>query len=493
MSAVSASHWRILSSVFLLLATVGARAQWSNDPATNLIVSDLYGGTTQPKIAPTGDGGFYISWLSSPFEGYDVWLQRVDAAGNPLWPHNGVLIADRAYPLVVDYGLCTDADDNAYLAFACCTYGAPSERVNVSKISPDGTLAWGPSGLPASIANRGPLNAACAATDDGNVVAAWTQNDGVHAQKLDPNGALMWVVGGVAVSPSSGLNLLASVAASPQGEAIVSWNGISGATAALFAQKLDATQGTRLWNNGAPNPIFGAGNLQTSFYRFDVDGSGGAVFWDYDMSGMHDVPRVQHLDADGNALLGAAGVVATTDTSMDHTDTSASFDAGTGDVYVVWRDARVDASRTFEGVSAQRIDSTGALQWGDTGRVLVPLGNGDVSETISQLTALPAPDGFVASWVLGAAPTADQPLQATYLDATGNATWTTSPVDAKTQRYTAHAVAAVSTGGFFAYAWTDGDETAGTSTIRAQNIQLDGTLGNPPPPDSIFRDGFDGP
>jgi len=58
--------------------------------------------------------------------------------------------------------------------------------------------------------------------------------------------------------------------------------------------------------------------------------------------------------------------------------------------------------------------------------------------------------------------------------------------------YTSHAVAAVSTSGYFAYAWTDGDETSGASTIRAQNINLDGSLGNPAPAVPIFADGFDG-
>ncbi len=489
----SATSLLILLFAGFSIAPIGVHAQWSNDPTVNVVVSDLAGGTTQPKIAPTSDGGFYISWLDNAADGYDVRLQRLDVDGNELWAHNGLLIADRHDQPVIDYGICTDTDDNAYVAFECCTFGATSEHVVLTKVMPDGSFAWGPFGIPASPANQGVLNAACAPTDDGNIAVAWSSSTGVRAQKVDPSGSLLWTAAGALAGQATGINLLADVEPGLQGDAIVSWNNISGDTRIFFAQKLAAADGSRLWNGGVPDRVFGAGNLETYFYKFDADGAGGGVFWDYDTVGSHDVPRVQHLDADGNPLLGADGIVATTDNTIDHTNTYAWFDVTTGDIYAVWRDSRVDGAGMAEGVSAQRIDASGALQWGDTGKVLVPLSaSSDGTYFISQPIALPAPGGFVASWVVGAAPAPDQPLRASYLDHDGNAVWSTTTVDAKTTRYTSHAVAAVSSSGYFAYAWTDGDDTAGASTIRAQNINLDGSLGNPAPNDMIFADGFDG-
>ena len=492
MNAHSSMSRLILPFAALLMAS-GVRAQWSNDPTVNLVVSDLAGGTTQPKIAPMSDGGFYISWLDNAADGYNVRLQRLDVDGNELWAHNGLLIADRHDPLVVDYGICTDPDDNAYVAFECCTFGTATERITLTKVTPDGSLAWGPFGIPASPANQGALNAACTPTDDGDIAVAWSSSSGVRAQKVDPAGSLLWSDLGALASSSTGTNLVADLEPALQGDVIVSWNNIVGSTRIFFAQKLAAADGSRLWNGGMPDRVFGAGNLETYFYKFDADGAGGGVFWDYDTVGSHDVPRVQHLDADGNPLLGADGIVATTDDTIDHTNTSARFDAATGDIYAVWRDSRVDGAATADGVSAQLIDATGNLLWGDTGKVLVPLtDSSDGTNAISQPIALPAPGGFVASWVVGGDPAPDQPLRASYLDRNGNAVWPTTTVDAKTMRYTTHAVAAVSTSGYFTYAWTDGDESSGASTIRAQNINLDGSLGNPAPSDEIFADGFDG-
>jgi hypothetical protein len=64
-------------------------------------------------------------------------------------------------------------------------------------------------------------------------------------------------------------------------------------------------------------------------------------------------------------------------------------------------------------------------------------------------------------------------------------------VDIKTTRCTGGSVGAISANGFAAYTRQDGDDGAGTSTIRAQNLNFDGTLGAANT-DTIFKDGFDG-
>ncbi|MHC4588699.1 MAG: hypothetical protein ACYTAQ_05015, partial [Planctomycetota bacterium] len=80
-------------------------------------MSDRAGEQTQAKIHATSDGGAYISWFDNSSGGYDVYLQRLDAAGNEQWAHNGVLIADRTFSSTQDYDLDVDAADHALLAF----------------------------------------------------------------------------------------------------------------------------------------------------------------------------------------------------------------------------------------------------------------------------------------------------------------------------------------------------------------------------------------
>jgi hypothetical protein len=475
------------------LFATAAHAQWASDAANNLVVADTAGGTTQPKIAAAPDGGFYVSWFTDT-GGFDIRLQHLDAGGHELWAHDGVLVADRDYDFTYDYGLAVDATGNAYLSFNCCATNSTAEHIVVSKVLADGTLAWGADGVtvsaPASI--EPVYNAYVTSTSDGDVVVAWSSDGGVRAQKLDPSGTALWSANGVLLNQPSGLKLLGGVQPGLDGDAIVSWSNQSGSARILRAQKIASADGAALWGGGTAVRVFGTGNLQAGYYPpFLADGAGGGVFWDYDAVGVVWNARVQHIDASGNLLLGTDGVLATTDTVNSHFGTVASWDAASGSIYVVWNDYLDTGGAGYDGVSAQRIDSTGARMWGDTGKVLVPLTDStDSTHAISQLTALPTPDGVLAGWVTGAIPAENQPLTVARLDAAGDYVWATQTVAVKTQRYTGRMEAAIGADGFAVYAWQDGGN-GDDETIRAQNLNLDGTLGVSVD-DEIFADGFDG-
>ncbi|MEO7431211.1 MAG: hypothetical protein ABIR62_04195 [Dokdonella sp.] len=484
-----------LAFASVMLASV-AQAQWSADPANNLIVSDVTGGSTQPKIVAAPDGGFYVSWFSDT-GGYDIHLQKLDAGGNALWAQGGVLVTDRVYDFTYDYGLSVDAAGNAYLSFNCCENNSTAEHIVVSKVTPLGTLSWGADGITISTpaSTESVYNAYVTATTDGNVVVAWSADSGIRAQKLDATGTVLWVANGVLLNQPSGVKLLGDVEPGLNGDAIASWSNQSGATRILRAQKLASVDGTAMWNKGSAVRVFGEGNLQAGYFPpFVPDGAGGGVFWDYDASGVSFNARVQHLDATGAPLLDANGVLATTDTANQHTDTAAAYDPASGSIYVTWRDTFTDnGGHDFDGVTAQRIDASGARLWTDSGKILVPLTDSTNStNSISQMTAVRVSDGVFAGWTTGAIPAADQPISIAHLDADGNAAFATQTVAIKTTGYTGRTVGTVGTGGFAVYAWQDGDDGAATSTIRAQNINLDGTLGAPAN-DIIFSNGFESP
>jgi hypothetical protein len=475
------------------VATV-AHAQWSSDAANNLVVADNAGGTTQPKIVAAPDGGFYVGWFDSIGSGFDIHLQKLDAAGHELWAHNGVLVADRDYSFTYDYGLAVDAAGNAYVSYNCCENSSPDEHIVVSKVLADGTLAWGANGITVSApaSTEAIYNAYVTATSDANVVVGWSADGGVRAQKLDPAGTPLWAANGVLLNQPSGLKLLGGLQPGLDGDAIASWSNQSGSTRILRAQKLASIDGAPLWGSGTAVRVFGAGNLQAGYYPpFIADGAGGGVFWDYDATGVAFNARVQHLDASGNLLLGADGVLATTDATNQHVGTVATWDVASSSIYVIWTDTFNDGTNDYAGVSAQRIDGSGARMWGETGKVLVPLTvSTDGTHVISQLTALPTPDGMFAGWVTGAIPAADQPLTVARLDAAGDHVWAAQTTVVKTDRYTGRMTGVIGADGFAVYAWQDGGNGDDT-TIRAQNLNLDGTLGAGID-DEIFVDGFDG-
>jgi hypothetical protein len=279
-------------------------AAWPDDPATNLVISDASGPQVQPKVVPTSDGGLYISWFGG--SGYDVYLQRLDAAGNALWQDGGVLIADRGFSSTQDYDLDVDAGDNALLAFRDDRPGGT--QITATKVSPVGVQIWGDNGVQLTSTTDFVAAPKHAATTDGNSVVGWTNNDVVKLQKLDANGDALWGAG-VTISHASNSFSASDLDTSDDGGVIISLVlGFFGPT--YYAQKLDS-DGNFLWGDD-PIAIFDGGTIQIgNFPQFVPDGSGGAVFSWYGVSPLQ--CYVQRVLADGTEAFAHNGVTVSTD------------------------------------------------------------------------------------------------------------------------------------------------------------------------------------
>lgn len=468
-------------------AAAPAHAQWSSDPSNSLVIADASGEQVQPKIVPTADGGFYISWFDNSGGGYDVYLQRLDAGGNEQFAHNGVLVADRNFSSTQDYGLSIDDSGNALLAFRYNDMGGTAQIV-AQKIAPDGTLLWGDPGVFVSADANGANAPKITATGDGNVAVAWSGGDGsLVVQKLDSSGMPLWGASGVSVVPSSGFFFLADLHGDADGNVIASWSAqLSFSDREMWAQKFASADGANLWGTDPVKVFDGSdGAMQLGYFPpFIADGSGGAVFVWYTVGVSAGVVRVQHLDSTGTPAFAQNGVLASIDSSQSHVEPSGAYDATTGDIYALWRETDI-ATQSQIGVYAQRVDSSGALQWGDGGMVLVPLGSTDQS----QMRALPAPDGMLAAWASDDAPN-PMPIHVARLASDGSYVWPSQTVDITTEPNDVGRLAgALSSDGFAAYAWT-ASASSGSGDIHAQNINMDGSLGVTVT-DRIFANGFD--
>jgi hypothetical protein len=463
---------------------------WSNDASANLALADRGGEETQTKILPRADGGFYVSWFDNSDGGYDLRLQRLDAQGHELWPHNGIVVADRTYQSTTDYGFSVDAAGNVLLSFQCCTQQAADERVVVAKVAADGSLAWSGGRVAVSTAGEGARVSYVAATSDGNAVVAWMNNSGAgRAQKLSADGEALWGATGTTLpGPATGSKFVADVIAGTGGDAIVSWSNQAGSTRILRAQKLASQDGAALWGNDGVR-MADSGNLQAGYFpKMLSDGGGGLVYTYYDFIGVQPFVRVQHVGADGTRLLGADGVVATTNTSRGHYQPMARYDAAGGDIYVIWVDGQTITPNSYDGLYAQRIDAAGLRRWGEEGRELVPMTiSTDGAQALSQLQALPAPGGFLAAWVAGNTSVTTNVIRVQRLDSDGNLVWR-RPVQLNgIARRTSRLAGATSSDGYAAFTWSEGpDNTSSLLDVHAQNLQYSGFLG-----DTLFRDGFD--
>lgn len=462
-------HRPLLAIAALVVLPSLLHPQWSADPAQNLLAVDRAGEQTQPKLAATGDGGFYLSWFDNdpggtPAFGYDVYLQRFDAAGSEQWAHNGVLVADLGLSSTTDYDLAVDAAGYALLAFQ--DDRGTGTQISAARIDPSGGLAWGSAGVQLTSTTDFVANPKIVGTSDGDVVVAWIQASSVRLQRLDASGVPQWSE--IVLTPGTGSYATADLDEAGGGTcilALVHQTGGFSSPRHLRAQKLSAS-GALLWSAGHV-PVFDGGSLQFgNFPQCEPDGSGGAVFAWYSAS-----PALQcfaqRLDASGTELFPHNGTAVATTAGRVRVAPSVAFDAAAQLTFVAWVEKNSLQSQC--GVSAQAFDATGARQWGDGAQTLVALG----TSAIADVQGLVLGSSFAASWTSAPAFGQDVAL-VTLLDSSGNAVvpaFAFSSTPAVKYRF----VAEPSALGHGIFAWRD--ERGTDPHVYLQNILPDGNLG----------------
>lgn len=472
MKLIAISLGLILLCSLILLTP--ASAQWSSNPANNTVLAGGSGDQIQPKILPLANGNWYLSWfdglLNPPPAGYKVFAQAIDAGGVALGPHNGELVADLGLSSTEDYGLSVDTANNELIAFLDDREGS-NQQITAVKISPSGQMLWGAMGIQLTKDQNSNASPKIAGTTDGDVVVAWTSNSNVVLQKLDPSGAPLW--GSGVVLTASGTNYsLADLHAADNGSVIASWVSSAGfgSPSSLLANKLSAT-GQLLW--GAQNiGIYNAGSLQFGEFPYFVpDGSGGAIFSWYSNSPTLQV-FAQHILANGSAAFpqnGAPGATGNTDVRVSP---SVSYDSSTQETFLFWTEE--DSNQVFNGVYGQKFDNAGNPQWGQTGLVIVPLGN-DQQLWVENVQRN---DGALVFWV-DEASFGNDVINAAQLSGAGQLTCSIFPVSTSIASKS-RLVASMAGSGQAVVVWEDNPNSGNTNdNVLIQDVNPDCSLGYP--------------
>lgn len=454
-----------------IICPTTALAQWSGDSTVNTAIADHSGEQTQSKIRLTADGGAYVSWFDNETGGYDVRLQRIDKDGNEQWAHNGILIADRGYSSIEDYGLAVDANGNALITHRDDRPG--SSQIGANLIAPDGTLLWGANGVILTSGANG-HSPKCAALSDGTYAVSWTANTSpatVVTQKLNASGAELWSPP-VTLSEASRPFQISDIKEGDNGSVIILWVRCSGTNCVLsnkhlYAQKL-GSDGSLQWNGGSPVIVFSANSIQTgNFPAMEADGSGGALIAWYETGGSRNA-LVQHLDAGGNALFPVGGAAVNTTAGVLRISAWESYDPATGETVAAWTQS--NSVQSMWGLYAQKFDATGNRLWGDNGVELIPLNS---NQSSFARVASYGGGAIVAAFDARSATTGV--VVAGRLDADGVPAWPGTVVQpcsldtGKSRLDIAH------NGCDLLLTW--GDARSDARNIYVQNVKPDGTLG----------------
>ena len=483
---MNSTYSLVIVALFLQLTFLSySPAQWSSDPLQNLAIADTVGEQVTPKIVATSDGGCYISWFDSRNGNYCVYLQRLNSLGEPQFPHNGLLISDHPQESwITDYDLTVDPAENAIIVFNDIRNGGSSGwDIFAYKISPQGNFEWGPDGIGLSDISTAEFEVAPKVTTaaDSSVTVAWFKSetlDQIALQRLSPVGQKLWGDFGITLTPATNYRLSSPDLIAAGGDSIIllyknSTGPVWAPTTYLYTQKF-SPQGNLLWNP-AGVLIYNQGDISAwTDPQIYPDGAGGAFYSWYDAPSLSEFNVwIQHVSAHGELIFPVNGIQASTNASRLHMYPTLTFLPASNELFVFWIEENYNQDQY--GIYGQKFSPLGDRLWTDSGKQFWPLGG----NTISFLRSSAADSSIYLSYFESSAPNAfDAAVKVARIDRDGDYIWNPVIASAATLGNKDDLLMITNTDHQAFMVWDD--KRFDTGDIYAQNVNLNGSLGNVP-------------
>jgi len=305
------------------------------------------------------NGGVFIVWVDDRNPSKDLFGQRLNSSGNPVWLGNGIAIADGMGDEIQNTML-PDGQGGMIIAYTHSYVG--EDNLYAKRFDASGNMVWA-NPLTLSAVAGSQTNVRMAALSGGDFVFTWQDqrntDPDIFAQKINLNGQPQWGEYAVVYSDQNGLarpQLNPRIVDTSDNGVIIVWedNRLDTQNPDLFAQKMSAA-GTRLWTDN------GIALCTAEFAqigpRLAADTNGGCyVVWDDLRNGNspNDDIYAQHLSSTGVALWDANGKGICT-AANQQTGSLVKYAGNT--IYVCWMDLRNGSA----GIDYQALNEAGTV------------------------------------------------------------------------------------------------------------------------------------
>ena len=305
-----------------------------------------------------GKGGVIVVWEDWRNGNQDIYAQRIDSTGKPLWESNGVPVysgdGDQYDPVLI-------ADGHGGAIFAWWDISTPDWNIFAQRLSADGMPMWhsnadsenSPIPLCTAIGNQG----APVAVSDGNggVFFVWSdyRNDPqlytraqLYAQHITDQGEALWEKDGIPICELPVNQQQPHCIPDGRGGLIVVWWDERNIFADIYAQRVDAS-GKALWGGENADsqdgiPVCTEAGVQRLPQLVSTGDMGAIVYWlDYREDfgdSTEDAIYAQRLDTNGNPLWEIDGIPVCS--APKEQISPQAVTTGLDAAIIVWSDAR---------------------------------------------------------------------------------------------------------------------------------------------------------
>lgn len=332
--------------------------QWT---ANGVAICTAANGQDAISMAPDGAGGAVLAWEDQRTGGFDIYAQRINAAGTVLWTGNGVPLCQATGTQGIP-SLVPDGSGGAVVAWQDQRSG--TYDIYAQHVSSAGSVTWALDGVVVCNATGVQQNVVGISNGAGGAIFAWQDqrsgNFDIYAQMLNNLGAPQWTGNGLVVCNAAADQTNPSICTDDASGALISWSDQRNANYDIYSQRV-WYPGIVLW---AANGV--ATNTQTGTQEFPLlasDNLGGAYVMYTDQRTGYAGVSIQHINQNGSPQWGATGVGLDASGGFTSPPYYDVIPDGTGGAIAIWQDARSGQAATY----VQRLNSAGAIAWGTNG------------------------------------------------------------------------------------------------------------------------------
>ncbi|NVM35317.1 MAG: hypothetical protein HWN81_06955 [Candidatus Lokiarchaeota archaeon] len=320
----------------------------------------------------------------------DIYAQHIDSDGILQWEVNGTAICTeenkQLRPLII-----SDGAGGAITVWYDWRQGSSNTDIYTQRIDSNGIVQWNANGTVICNAIDQQSNPQITSDGAGGAIIIWQDyrsesNSDIYSQRIDSSGIVLWTINGTAICTESHDQFYPKICSDGAGGAIITWEDERNGNVDIYAQRIDSSGVVQWEGNGI---AVCTEELYYTYLQICSDGAGGAIIaWEDERNGNVDI-YAQRIDSSGVVQWEGNGIAVCTANYNQYRPQLCSD--GAGGAIITWYDYR--ALGNYD-IYAQHINLNGSIQWTNNGKPICTADDGQSQPQISSDGA----GGAIITW-----------------------------------------------------------------------------------------------
>ncbi|MCD4796610.1 MAG: T9SS type A sorting domain-containing protein [Candidatus Cloacimonetes bacterium] len=327
-----------------------------------LLVNGEINRQEDPVVIDVGGGNVIIAWVDFRNEDDgDIYVQKLNSNGDLLWNSAGVPLC-LAEEIQISLNIVSDNSGGAYVIWIDNRNGVASDIYGTHILS-SGNIAsgWNADGNPITDEEGNQNQHTFWEDGTGGAIMVWhhklASDEDIYAQRISSDGNLLWGGSGVLVCGAANEQETPKMAPDGSGNFIISWRDKrSDEDGDIYAQRIDIN-GNLLW--GSDVSVYSGSGVQENPRITESSDNGAIIIWqDGRNESSTDFTDIysQKIDLNGNLDWSAAAVPIAIELYDQENPRLIGDDSG--GAWITWEDGRIE-NHPFGDIYTQHINSTG--------------------------------------------------------------------------------------------------------------------------------------